>query len=41
MKNVFRSKDLWRIAEKGFVGEEDSNRLNEIQKKNAKALCLI
>ncbi|XP_039137127.1 uncharacterized protein LOC120274664 [Dioscorea cayenensis subsp. rotundata] len=41
MKTVFRSKDLWSIVEKGIAEEADNNRLNEIMKKDAKALCLI
>ncbi|XP_039135312.1 uncharacterized protein LOC120272535 [Dioscorea cayenensis subsp. rotundata] len=41
MKAVFRSKDLWSIVEKGVAEEPDNNRLTEIMKKDAKAVCLI
>ncbi|XP_039122119.1 uncharacterized protein LOC120258749 [Dioscorea cayenensis subsp. rotundata] len=41
MKAVFRSKDLWSIVEKGVAEEPDDNRLTEIMKKDAKAVCLI
>lgn len=41
LKTTFKSKDLWNIVKKGFAEEGDNNRLAEVVKKDAKALCLI
>ena len=41
MKTLFRSRDLWGLVENGFSEDDDEVRLNENQKKDAKALYLI
>ncbi|XP_039115501.1 uncharacterized protein LOC120250763 [Dioscorea cayenensis subsp. rotundata] len=41
MKTMFRSKDLWKLVEKGFSEEGDATRINESLKKDAKAMYLI
>ena len=41
MKTLFWSRDLWGLVEKGFNEDDDEVRLNENQKKDAKALYLI
>ncbi|XP_039128947.1 uncharacterized protein LOC120265102 [Dioscorea cayenensis subsp. rotundata] len=41
MKTLFRSKDLWKLVEKGFSEEGDATRINESLKKDAKAMYLI
>ncbi|XP_039118034.1 uncharacterized protein LOC120253896 [Dioscorea cayenensis subsp. rotundata] len=38
MKTMFRSKDLWKLVEKGFSEEGDTIRINESLKKDAKAM---
>ncbi|XP_039123490.1 uncharacterized protein LOC120260116 [Dioscorea cayenensis subsp. rotundata] len=41
MKTMFRSKDLWKLVEKGFSEEGDATRINDSLKKDAKAMYLI
>ncbi|KAI6670871.1 hypothetical protein NL676_005756 [Syzygium grande] len=41
MKTLFRSQDLWEIVEDGVLKNEEEGRMQELKKRDAKALFFI